>query len=256
MKTQSNTLVKVYFAAILVIIPLVAAAWFTPVDFPMLLRQILLCGWGVGATFAAERLLFRTSWGEALRGLGFVAARRRAVIVALLVSLPMWLFLPLFAWFNGVPVHLQPNWVALLIGVVLVNGIAEEVIHRAFVFGHLRRERSFAAAAMLSALLFAAQHLYLVLSSGWTATRLAGQRFCTLARMRPWSSWRCPKVLSPARCCPTWVWCCFRSICSLLCSGFWLIQPWMREKCKYNSPDRWVEVQPKSGRFGMGYWRG
>lgn len=169
MKTQSNTLVKVYFAAILVIIPLVAAAWFIPVGFPMLLRQILLCVWGVGATFVAERLLFRTSWGEAQRVLGFVPARRRAVIGALLVSVPMWLFLPLFAWLNGVPVRLQPGWLALLIGVILVNGITEEVIHRAFVFGHLRRERSFAAAAILSALLFAAQHLYLVFSIGWTA---------------------------------------------------------------------------------------
>jgi len=169
MKTQSNTLVKVYCAAILVIIPLVAAAWFTPANFPMLLRQILLCAWGVGATFGAERLLFRTPWGEAKRGLGFVPARRRAVIGALLVSVPMWLFLPLFAWLNDVPVRLQPNWLALLIGVILVNGLAEEVIHRAFVFGHLRRERSFVAAATLSALLFAAQHLYLVFSIGWTA---------------------------------------------------------------------------------------
>jgi membrane protease YdiL (CAAX protease family) len=56
-----------------------------------------------------------------------------------------------------------------LIGVVLVNGIAEEVIHRGLVFGHLRSERSFGRAALLSALLFAAQHLYLGFSVGWTA---------------------------------------------------------------------------------------
>jgi hypothetical protein len=37
------------------------------------------------------------------------------------------------------------------------------------VFGGLRRDRSFAAAAALSAALFAAQHLYLVATMGWAA---------------------------------------------------------------------------------------
>lgn len=55
-KTQSHTLAKVYSAAIVVIILLIAAVWFIPADFPMLLRQILLCVWGIGATFMAERL--------------------------------------------------------------------------------------------------------------------------------------------------------------------------------------------------------
>jgi membrane protease YdiL (CAAX protease family) len=169
MKTQANPFVKVYLAASLVIIPLIAAAWFIPADYPMLLRQILLCTWGVGATLVAEQLLFRSTWGEAFRGLGFVSPRTPAVMAAVLVSLPMWVFLPLFAWFNGVPIRFHSNWLALLLGVVLVNGIAEEVIHRGFVFGHLRRGYSFAVAATLSALLFAAQHLYLGFSVGWMA---------------------------------------------------------------------------------------
>jgi membrane protease YdiL (CAAX protease family) len=57
----------------------------------------------------------------------------------------------------------------VLVGVVLVNGIAEEVIHRGFVFRHLRRDRTFAKAALLSATIFAAQHLYLIGTVGWTA---------------------------------------------------------------------------------------
>lgn len=169
MPNRSNTLTKVYGAAIIVIIPLIAAAWFFPADFPMLLRQVLLCVWGVGATWVAERWLFRVSWREAGHTLGFTPTRRAVVVVALLVSLPMWLFLPIFAWLNGVTIGLQPNWLSLLLGVVLVNGLTEEVIHRGFVFGHLRREYRFAVAATFSALLFAAQHLYLVFSIGWTA---------------------------------------------------------------------------------------
>jgi membrane protease YdiL (CAAX protease family) len=168
MKLPSNTLVKVYAAAILVIIPLIAAAWL-PLDFPMLLRQILLCAWGVGATLVAERLLFSHTWRQAWQTVGFVPARLSAVVVALLVSLPMWLFLPLLAWLQDTPIQLQPDWPALLLGIILVNGITEEVIHRGFVFGHLQWEHSFVRAATLSALLFAAQHLYLIFSIGWTA---------------------------------------------------------------------------------------
>ena len=100
--------------------------------------------------------------------MGFVPARMPTLVVALLVSLPMWLFLPLFAWTKGIAVALRPDWLLLLVGVVLVNGITEEVIHRGFVFGHLRRERAFATAATLAAMLFAAQHLYLVVTMGWT----------------------------------------------------------------------------------------
>lgn len=168
MKMQSNTLVKVYAAAIWVMVPLVAAAFFTPPNFPMLLRQILLCAWGVGATLAAERLLFSQTWRQAWQVVGFVPARLAAVVVALLVGLPMWLFLPLLAWLQDTPIQLQPDWPALLLGVILVNGLAEEVIHRGFVFGHLQREHSFIRAATLTALLFAAQHLYLIFSMGWT----------------------------------------------------------------------------------------
>jgi membrane protease YdiL (CAAX protease family) len=133
----------------------------------MLLRQILLCAWGVGATLAAERLLFSRTWLQAWQAVGFVQARLPTLIIVLLVSLPMWLFLPFLAWVKDVPIRLQPDWPVLLVGVILVNGIAEEVIHRAFVFGHLQQERSFRQAATLSALLFAAQHLYLVFSIGW-----------------------------------------------------------------------------------------
>ena len=78
----------------------------------------------------------------------------------------MWAFLPLFAWSSDVVVALRPDWAQVLLGIVLVNGITEEVIHRGFVFGHLRSERSFAAAATLSAMLFAAQHLYIIITMG------------------------------------------------------------------------------------------
>jgi hypothetical protein len=63
--------VLIFVAAVIVIIPLVAAAWLPP-GFPLLLRQVLLCVWGVGAMLAAERLFFSRTLKEARVALGGV----------------------------------------------------------------------------------------------------------------------------------------------------------------------------------------
>ena len=153
--------------ATIAIVPLIAATWLLPPGFPHLLRQMILCAWGVGTILVAEQRAFSGSYGLALRRLGFVPARAAIVTTALLVSIPMWISLPLFALTSGAGLTISPDWTVLLAGVVLVNGITEEVIHRGFVFGHLRKGRSFASAATISALLFAAQHLYLMVTMGW-----------------------------------------------------------------------------------------
>lgn len=82
--------------AVPVIAILVGAAFVVPLSFPLLLRQILLCVIGVGGTMAGERLLFGSRWRRIVATLGFVAPCARAAIVATVVSLPMWLFLPLY----------------------------------------------------------------------------------------------------------------------------------------------------------------
>jgi membrane protease YdiL (CAAX protease family) len=161
-----TTLAKVLIGAVPVIVVLVAAAFLTPPDFPLLARQFLLFAWAGIGIFLAEYLLFGPDLGRIAEAAGLVAPHWRAVAVALLVSLPMWLGLPLYGWFVGAPIGLNPDWPSILLGVILVNGLAEELIHRAFVFGHLRRERSFALAASISAAIFAAQHLYLMVTMG------------------------------------------------------------------------------------------
>ena len=158
----------VFVPAIVTIVPLVVAAFLTPPWMPLVARQVLLCAWGVGAAIVAERLFFNGNVASSVRALGFRRPRTRIVIAALLMSVPMWLYLPLAARAQGFAVSLRPDWLLLLIGVVLVNGLAEEVIHRGFVFRHLRQTRSFAAAATLSAALFGAQHIYIGVTNGWT----------------------------------------------------------------------------------------
>ena len=161
-----TTLMKVLIGSIPVIVVLVAAAFFTPPEFPLLARQFLLVAWAGIGIFVAEYLLFGPGLGRIATAMGLVAPRWRAVGVALFVSLPMWLFLPIYGWATGIPIALNPDWLAILLGVILVNGLAEEFIHRAYVFGNLRRERSFATAAWISAAIFAAQHLYLMINMG------------------------------------------------------------------------------------------
>lgn len=159
-------LLKLLVTAVPVIAVLVAAAFVLPPDFPWLPRQLLLAAIGVGGIALAERAVFRTPASDLARRLGFIGTSNRVVFAALAASLPMWLFMPVAALVTGNPVHIAPDWPLLIIGVLLVNGLAEEVIHRAFFFGRLREHMTFMKAASLGALLFGAQHLYLIATLG------------------------------------------------------------------------------------------
>jgi membrane protease YdiL (CAAX protease family) len=159
-------LLRLLVASIPVIAILVGAAFVVPPSVPVLLRQVVLCVIGVGGIIVAERQLFGNGWGRTVAALGFVTPRPRAVLVAMVVSLPMWLFLPIVARLAGAPFAPSADWLPILLGVILVNGVAEEVIHRAFIFGHLRETRSFWASATISAVIFGLQHIYLLFTIG------------------------------------------------------------------------------------------
>ena len=159
-------MLKVIAGSAPIIMVLVAAAFVVSPDSAFLLRQVLLCVIGVAGTIVAERLLFESGWKRIVSALGFLAPRGRAVMVAVAVSLPMWLFVPLYTRFTDAPIVLSPDWLSILVGVILVNGVAEEVIHRAFIFGHLRETGSFRTSATISAAIFAAQHIYLLFTIG------------------------------------------------------------------------------------------
>ena len=128
-------LLKLLVGSVPVIGTLVGAAFVVPSSLPLLLRQVLLCITGVGGTMVAERCLFGSRWRRILTTLGFVAPRARAAAVAIVVSLPMWLFLPLYGRLADAPFALTREWLPILLAVILVNGLAEEVIHRACIFG-------------------------------------------------------------------------------------------------------------------------
>ena len=165
LRSRSSSVVPIACAGV-VIAPLILAQWVS-VPGPAIVRPLALAVWGVAATLWFERWLFSDSLRGASRFIGLARSRPWVLLVAFLVTIPMWVSLPLYCRLNGIAVSMRPDWPAILLGVVLVNGIAEEVIHRGFVFNHLRSSYSFGRAAAIASAVFAAQHLYLVLTIGW-----------------------------------------------------------------------------------------
>jgi membrane protease YdiL (CAAX protease family) len=75
-------------------------------------------------------------------------------------------FYPLFSLLTNTPLAAQPNWQWLLLNVLLINGLAEEIMMRGFVFRHLREGRTFWRAAVIAMLYFAAYHIVLIFTAG------------------------------------------------------------------------------------------
>jgi membrane protease YdiL (CAAX protease family) len=123
---------------------------------------------------AYERLAFACSPAEALRALGWVRADPRAVAVALVVSAVMLVFFPVMTRATGAPIALRGDWLWILAGAIVLNGIGEETLFRGFIFGHLRRAgQSFTRAGLIALAIFTAIHLLLFLQNPF-AVALAG----------------------------------------------------------------------------------
>jgi membrane protease YdiL (CAAX protease family) len=122
---------------------------------------LLVGALAVGTIAAAERLLFPKPLGAVPAALGFGRPSGRAVVAALAIGAAMLAFFPLFGRATGTPIGLRDGWPLLLPGLVAQGGIAEECLFRGYLFGHLRRERSFWRAAWLSVPPFVAVHLLL-----------------------------------------------------------------------------------------------
>lgn len=124
----------------------------------------------VAATLGWERLFFRDSrdsFPAAARFLGLGAPAPRGVVTAASVSILLVLVIPLYARLTGASAELRPGWLGFLPGLFAQAGIAEEILFRGYLFGHLRQGRSFWKAAALSTVPFALVHLYLFFTLDW-----------------------------------------------------------------------------------------
>lgn len=121
----------------------------------------------VGASLFAQDVLFTKTRKEAVLGLGLGAPRLRGILAALAVSALMLLAYPIFLLIYGGGVSIYPGAAWLALGIFLQGGLAEEVIFRGYLYGHIRRGRPFWRAAALSAIPFAIAHLYLFFTMAW-----------------------------------------------------------------------------------------
>ncbi|MGE3466502.1 MAG: lysostaphin resistance A-like protein [Pyrinomonadaceae bacterium] len=121
----------------------------------------------VGATLTAEILFFRGSIGSAALRLGLGFPDHRGMLIALVIAGALLAVFPLFAWVSGNELGLYGNWLWLLPGLFAQAGIAEEVLFRGFLFGHIRQGRTFWRASMLAAIPFAVAHLFMFFILPW-----------------------------------------------------------------------------------------
>ena len=121
----------------------------------------------VAALLTAEWLLFRQAPAEALLSLGFGRPAPRAMLSALGVCAAMLAVIPAYAAWHGASVMAYPGWVWLLPGLFAQAGIAEEALFCGYLFGRLRRGRSFWHAATLATAPFLVVHLILFATMPW-----------------------------------------------------------------------------------------
>lgn len=114
----------------------------------------------------AEMLIYKKNLRQALNDMGISRFSWRGIRLAVVYVVPVALFNPLYAWVTGMPLQVKPTWVWFVLSAVLVNGLAEETLMRAYVFRHLREGRTFWRAAAISTLYFAIYHLPLFFSAG------------------------------------------------------------------------------------------
>ena len=121
----------------------------------------------VVATAVAGWALLDRPLGDALRDLGLGWPYPRSLIAAGGIAILVLGVGLMFVKARGAMVTLFPGTFGLLPGLFMQGGVAEEVLFRAFLFGHIRVGRTFWRAATLSMLPFLGAHLVLFFYMPW-----------------------------------------------------------------------------------------
>lgn len=119
------------------------------------------------ATLAVERAWTGRSMAGAARALGLGTPRARGLAAAVGVCLMLLAIVPAFARLTGAGARIVPEAASLVPGLFAQAGLAEELLFRGYLFGHLRQGRTFWRAASLASLPFVAVHLLLFATMPW-----------------------------------------------------------------------------------------
>lgn len=120
----------------------------------------------ITTAFAVEWALFKQSFREAFQALGLGRPVWSAVAMAAAISGLMFLGYPLLTVLTGAQFPWPTNWLPMFLGVFVMNGIAEEMMVRGFLFRHLRLGRSFWRTVAMVALVHGAAHIPIIMEAG------------------------------------------------------------------------------------------
>ncbi|NOT24892.1 MAG: CPBP family intramembrane metalloprotease [Acidobacteria bacterium] len=121
----------------------------------------------VATTLVVERVVFGQRLLPALRALGFGRPRTTGLVVTCGICLLLLVVLLVFVRVTGASAVFSSDALSLTPGLFAQAGIAEEVLFRGYLYGHLRHGRSFWRAAWLSMLPFVGVHLLLFFTMPW-----------------------------------------------------------------------------------------
>lgn len=110
---------------------------------------------------------------EVFARLGLGRPTTRSMVAALTVGSAVVGTFAVGAAISGVHLHWRSNWPAVLVGALLFHGVAEELVWRGFVFGHLRRTHDRRTAIRRSMPLIALTHVPILFGNGLLVGSLA-----------------------------------------------------------------------------------
>jgi membrane protease YdiL (CAAX protease family) len=120
----------------------------------------------IATAFTIEMALFNQSFAQAAARLGLGRPSARVVAVTALFGGLMLACYPLISTITGAKFTLPSNAGWMLLGIAAMNGIAEEMMMRGYLFRHLRATRTFGWAIVWVMVLHAAMHIVIVLEAG------------------------------------------------------------------------------------------
>jgi membrane protease YdiL (CAAX protease family) len=153
------------------------AAWFLLdrlVTSPPLIISSLIALITSGAVLlVSERLVTGLPLAGLFVRLGLGRPPARAIVAATLVGAAVFVTYVAGSAAMGIELELRSNWPVVLVGVLLFHGLAEELVWRGYVYGHLRQTNSFRGAVLRTVPLIALTHVPIIVGEGLAVGSLA-----------------------------------------------------------------------------------